>query len=72
MLTSCSLLAKLDIYKSIDFDSNFGTPYLNYTPGNVDGEFIGWYSNSELTEPLDITVYPEESFTIYGKIIPDN
>ena len=40
MLTSCSLLAKLDIYKSIDFDSNFGTPYLNYTPRNVDGEFL--------------------------------
>ena len=49
-----------------------GTPYINYTPGNVDGEFIGWYSDSELTEPLNITVYPEESFTVYGKIIPGN
>ena len=47
-----------------------GTPYTHYTPGDIDGEFVGWYSDLELTQPLNISVYPEESFIIYGKILP--
>lgn len=49
-----------------------GTQYKEYSPGDIDGQFIGWYADSELTVPLDITTYPEESFTIYGKIEPSD